>query len=105
MCIRDSYSVGGTAAADAATLAAPTDVNAQAVYGSTTTANIPSWATKNPTEIKKVVGGGSAYDQITSGAQLEQAYMALPGAGTKAATLKVGDAIGFMTAAGKHGVA
>lgn len=100
------YSVGGTAATDLATLAAPTDANAQAVYGASTSANIPSWATKNNTEIKKVPANmATLYDQVTSGSQIEQGYMALPGAATKASTLKVGDVIGFMTAAGKHGLA
>ncbi len=101
------YSVGGTAATDLGTIAAPTDVNAQAVYGASTSANIPSWATKNATKLKKIQGGGPIYDQITTGTQIEAGYnnsVAGP-EGSKAMQLAVNDVVGFKTAAGKHGVA
>jgi hypothetical protein len=103
------YSVGGTAATDLATLASPMNANAQAVYGASTTANIPSWATKNDTKFKKIAApfGASVYDAITSGSQIQDGYdSAAAGAESNSAKqLAVGDAIGFKTAAGKYGVA
>lgn len=100
------YSVGGTAQADLATLAAPSDANAQAVYGAGTTANIPSWATKNATKFKKLGSTASTYDNATDGSDIAAAYMNSSATeGSKADKLVAGNVFGFMTAAGKHGIA
>ena len=100
------YSTGGTAATYKATLASPTDTDGASVFATITSADFANWATKNATEFKKVPANmAMLYDQVTSGAQIETAYMALPGGSTKASDLKVGDVVGFMTAGGKHGVA
>lgn len=99
------YSVGGTAATYKATLASPSDADGAAVFGSITSTDFANWATKNVTEFKKLAGAANNYDLITSGTQIEAAYMALPAGTSKASDLQVGDLVGFMTAAGKHGVA
>lgn len=101
------YSVSGSAATYKATLASPTDVDGADVFKAIGSADFNNWATKNATEFKKVAGQGALYDNMTSGAQIESAYMALPAtlASSKASDLKVGDLVGFMTSTGKHGVA
>jgi hypothetical protein len=95
------YSVGGNT--DLATIAAPTDPTAQAVYGATTSANIPSWATKNATQL---VMGVAADFTSTNAIDVQDAFTTAAGTpGTKVNKLKVNDVILFKTAANKYGVA
>lgn len=100
------YSVGGLAAADSATIAAPADVNAQEVFNASTTANIPSWATKNFTTFKYLGNGAATYNNVTTGDDVVNTFTGSTVAGaTYVRKLRVNDVFAFKTDADKHGLA
>lgn len=79
-----------------ATLAAPNDDAA----GSITTFDLTNWGTRNATKLKKLSG----FDFGTASASSIQTAFGT-GGDSKVNNLAVGDIVGFMTAAGKYGVA
>jgi hypothetical protein len=100
------YSVGGTAAADSATFAAPNDVNGSQVFGAITAADFANWGAKNPTKFKDLGNNAAFYTGPTNGDEVAAVYTNMGAAETSSVKhLNVGDVFAFTTAAGKHGVA
>ncbi|MDX5345674.1 MAG: DUF4466 family protein [Hymenobacteraceae bacterium] len=94
------YSVGGPAATDLATIAAPSDPTAQAVH---TTIN--SWTVKNATKFKKGFTDAQ-FTGLSSGQAIAAAYTGSSATeSSKAPALQQGNVFGFVTAAGKYGMA
>lgn len=83
-----------------ATLAAPSNADAQTVFS-----QITSWTTKNATSLK-LAASTTDFAGINTASGAEAAYNAATGAvGTKANSLKANDIVAFKTAAGKYGLA
>ncbi|MFC5270814.1 hypothetical protein [Adhaeribacter terreus] len=100
------FSVGGTAAADSATIAAPNDVNATQVFGAIASADFANWATKNPTKFKDLGNNAAFYTGPTNGDEVAAVYTNMGATETSSVKhLNVGDVFAFTTAAGKRGVA
>jgi len=87
-------------AATSATIGAPDDPNANAVY--TGVNGLPNWTTKNPTRFKSVSLTAVDFDAIDDGTDL--VANATGSDQTRIPSLAVNNVIGFITVTGKHGL-
>jgi hypothetical protein len=98
------YSVGGSAAANLATLASPSDASAQDVYSASTTANIPAWTKKNNTMFKTITAAN--FTSVANGDDIKSVYTNATGTeSSKLTALAANSYIAFKTEAGKHALA
>jgi len=88
-------------ATNLACLASPADPDAQSVYNNATN-GIQTWAVKNPTLFKKITDDIVWSDIIDDSIILTETATGVDQ--TKIPQLVVGDILGFITAAGKHGL-
>lgn len=88
-------------ASTSATVGAPDDANAQAVYNNATN-GIPTWAVKNNTRFKTTGITGSQFDAFTDDTDIVPA--AAGSDQTRIGQLAPGQVIGFVSATGKHGL-
>lgn len=88
-------------ASTSATIGAPDDANAMAVYNNATN-GIQTWTVKNATRFQTTTITGSQFDAYTDDTEIVAA--AAGSAETRIGTLAAGDVIAFVSAGGKHGL-